>query len=163
MRGHQAAIAIFATAVALSGTARAQEAFTFGDDLIFDVAAPSIQLGAMTDEPGLAWHERFSFGAAPEPGFILTAPESINPAWNLLEDDGVAFAGGERWSFTLDFDLDNDSLLDFSTLRAGAFFNVTPRLTLRGAVALTSQDDRLSSGENDEDVPSIRLESAFRF
>ncbi len=163
MRGHLAAIASIMAAVTLTVGARAQEAFTFGEQLLFDVASPSIELGELSTPPSLAWHERFSFGVAPEPGFSLSAPNSLSPDWNLLEDDGVALARGGRWSFTLDFDLENDRLLDFSTLRAGAFFDVTPRLTLRGAVALTNQDELLNGGEQGEDVPSIRLESAFRF
>lgn len=117
--------------------------------------------GGIADQ---AWHQRFTFGGAADPGYRFNYASGLGDDWGVTDIDLFEFTTGNRWSFSLEFDRQDDDLLDFDSVRAGAFFDVTSRMRLGGALTFTSPEEGLTRvGESGSDEPEIRLESAFRF
>lgn len=173
MRGHRKALAGgLAACLALVAVARADdaprpEAVTSLDALTIEIAPPSFDFGGGSTEDALPWHERFTFtGVSPDTRFTFGAPPtSAAPRLSLTGSDAdlLEFAAGDRWSFTLGLS-DLDDFSDFGSLSAGAFFDLSPRMRVGGAVSFTNPETGLIPGEpSSDDVPQIKLESAFRF
>ena len=94
-----------------------------------------------------------------------TPPGSDLGAWsfNPTTAPSLELSAGEKWRFTLDLDSSLESF-DFEGVRAGAFFNITPRMSLGGALSISDEDDAITrSGAFAGEVPEVKFESAFRF
>lgn len=105
-----------------------------------------------TDAP--AWHQTFTFR-----GDLDTAD-----ARSLVSDELLEFNAGEKWGFTLGFDGLHRDAIDLEGMRAGAFYNFTPRFRFGGELSFTGPEEGLVPGEPaTRDAPEIKLESAFRF
>lgn len=127
-------------------------------------ASPALAQAAANPADVLAPTEREAFT------FTLrtTAMPDLN-AWALQDAPALELSAGDKWRFT--FDLDNRvgqgaDRLDLESLRAGAFFDVTPRMRLGGALSFSGEDDaitRASGGAFSNDVPEVKFESAFKF
>lgn len=71
-----------------------------------------------------------------------------------------------RWGVTLNFDQPQSRDATANDVQAGAYFRVTPKLQIRGAVALGDQESERPSYRRTEPVegrPRVRLETAFKF
>lgn len=73
-----------------------------------------------------------------------------------------------RWGLTLDIkprsDLDPQVLDQGRDVEAGAFFKVTPRLRVGGAVGVgPNQPTPIRKNDGREETPRVRLETAFKF
>lgn len=120
-------------------------------------AEPTQDIAAMLDfripdiePPSLEWHGRFT----------LRSETAV-----AAEPDVVEFSAGRRWSFTLGISSGDEPVFDLEGVEAGAFFNLTPRMRIGGALSFGEADDPLSPGADPivEDAPEVKLESAFRF
>ena len=86
--------------------------------------------------------------------------------WTLTDTPSFELSAGEKWRFTFNLDNQNPERLEFDSVRAGAFFDITPRMRLGGALSFSDEADaitRASGGSLDDDVPQVRFESAFKF
>ncbi len=101
--------------------------------------------------------------------FTFTFRSTVQPelnVWRLNEPSSFELPAGGKWRFTLNLDNPNDDSLNLDSLRAGAFFDVTPRMRLGGALSFSDEDraiTRASGGQLDGDVPEVKFESAFKF
>ncbi len=132
---------------------RVQEALTASptDDLF-----RSLDL-AMEDglaDPTSDWSSRFT----------LASEHSRSLAWDTGEYE-LEFSAGDNWGFTLGVEGRNQSDVDWEAVRAGAFFDLTPRLRFGGELSLTNEYDDFGLRLNDltEDGSRFALQSAFRF
>ncbi|MCG8443407.1 MAG: hypothetical protein MI723_16510 [Caulobacterales bacterium] len=103
----------------------------------------------------LEWRLRFSLGGP---------DEKVGLDWtdDVRADETIEFATGSKWGLTLGFDGD-DAPLDLESMRAGAFFNITPRMRIGGELSFSNPEEGLVPGETDGDAPEVKLESAFKF
>lgn len=100
--------------------------------------------------------------------FTFTFPSTATPdsVWTLNETPALEMNAGEKWRFTFNLDSQNPEQFEFDSVRAGAFFDLTPRMSLGGALSFSGETDaitRASRGQLDGDVPEVKFESAFRF
>ena len=120
---------------------------------------PSLDVeGLAATTPTLSWHERFTFSGATGSGIADFNADTLS--------DDLAFTPGMKWGFTLSFEDDPDAeAFDIDELRAGAFYNLTPRMRIGGELSFTSPDEALILGpaSDEDEEPEIKLESAFRF
>ncbi|MET0294501.1 MAG: NtrZ family periplasmic regulatory protein [Phenylobacterium sp.] len=69
-----------------------------------------------------------------------------------------------RWGVTLNFDEPKARDATANDVQAGAYFRVTPKLRIGGAVALGEKErPPYRSGEPVDGRPRVRLETAFKF
>ena len=69
-----------------------------------------------------------------------------------------------RWGVTLNFDQPRDREATANDVQAGAYFRVTPKLRIGGAVALGDKEQpAYRKTEPVEGRPRVRLETAFKF
>ncbi|MGF1461722.1 MAG: NtrZ family periplasmic regulatory protein [Maricaulaceae bacterium] len=103
------------------------------------------------------WYQSFTF-RTPE---LFSNGVSLNTTAATNTDVLLA---QRRFGLTLDFEGGGDqAALDFDGLRAGAFWNLTPRMRVGGQLRLTAPEDFIGSIDPERDEPEIKLESAFRF
>lgn len=96
--------------------------------------------------------------------FRSATPGAAN-AWTFNEAPSLELNAGEKWRFTFDLD-QNPERMEFDGVSAGAFFDVTPRMRLGGALSLSDENNaftRASNGQLSGDVPEVKFESAFKF
>ncbi len=102
-------------------------------------------------------------------GFTFTFRSTALPnsnVWTFNDAPSLELNAGEKWRFTFDLSSDDAERFDFDSVSAGAFFDVTPRMRLGGALSLSGETDaftRASNGQLDGDVPEVKFESAFKF
>jgi hypothetical protein len=85
--------------------------------------------------------------------------------WTFNDAPSLELNAGQKWRFTLDLDQDPERM-EFDGVSAGAFFDLTPRMRLGGALSLSGDNDaftRASNGQLDNDAPQVKFESAFKF
>ncbi|HEY9217926.1 MAG TPA: hypothetical protein VIO94_07755 [Phenylobacterium sp.] len=69
-----------------------------------------------------------------------------------------------RWGVTLNFDQPRDREATANDVQAGAYYRVTPKLRIGGAVALGDRNPNPARrSEPPEGQPRVRLETAFKF
>ena len=101
----------------------------------------------------LPWYERFT----------VAQPERLNAAWGGARAE-FNFSAGERWGFTLGFDEnDRGPQFEIEDVRAGAYFRLTDRIRLGGAVRFTSPEEDVFGEQAEDRAPELKFESAFRF
>jgi hypothetical protein len=125
------------------------------------VSAPAAAQAAANPADLLAPAERETFTFT----FRSTALPDTS-VWTLTESPALELSAGEKWRFTFNLDSQNPERLEFDSVRAGAFFDVTPRMRLGGALSFSDESNaitRASGGSLNEDVPQVKFESAFRF
>lgn len=102
-----------------------------------------------------------------EPKFTFTFRASELSDASVWDDaynlPALELSAGEKWGFT--FGLENSYTSDFNLdgVRAGAFFDVTPRLRFGGQLSFTDSEDFFTRGTNRDDIPEVKFESAFKF
>ncbi len=100
----------------------------------------------------------FTFRSPSQPGLNV---------WTFNENPSLELSAGEKWRFTFDLNSEASSeQFQFDAVSAGAFFDVTPRMRLGGALSFSGEEDaitRATQGALDGDVPEVKFESAFRF
>jgi hypothetical protein len=140
--------------MAMAGGAAALIALACAPGAVFAQAAVN-----PTDVLAPAEHDETStFTFRTQPGSDLGA-WSFNPS----PSPSLELSAGEKWRFTLDLDSSLQSF-DFEGVRAGAFFNITPRMSLGGALSISDENDAITrAGAFDGEVPEVKFESAFRF
>jgi hypothetical protein len=125
------------------------------------LASPAIAQAAANPADVLAPAERETFTFTFR---STTLPDAS--VWSLDESRSLELSAGEKWRFTFNLDSQNPERLEFDSVRAGAFFDVTPRMRLGGALSFSDESDaltRASGGALDNDAPQVKFESAFRF
>lgn len=99
--------------------------------------------------------------------FTFRGAEADQNVWTLNEAPSLELSAGPKWRFTLDLDSQNAADdFQFDSLSAGAFFDVTPRMRLGGALSFSDEGDaftRATRGALGDDVPEVKFESAFKF
>ncbi len=132
------------------------DALTRGDPIApteaaaLEPIAPASDSGSAT---ALPWYERFT----------VAQPERLNAAWGGARAE-FNFSAGERWGFTLGFDEnDRGPQFEIEDVRAGAFFRLTDRIRLGGAVRFTSPEEDVFGEQGEDRAPELKFESAFRF
>jgi hypothetical protein len=124
------------------------------------VAAHAQAAANPADILGSADRETFTFT------FRTTARPELNN-WTLNDTPSFELNAGEKWRFTFNLDSQNAAeRFEIDRLSAGAFFDVTPRMRLGGALSFSDEADaitRASRGAIGGDVPEVKFESAFRF
>jgi hypothetical protein len=96
--------------------------------------------------------------------FRSASPATTN-GWTFNEMPALELNAGQKWRFTFNLQQDPERF-EFDSMSAGAFFNLTPRMRLGGALSLNGENDalsRASNGQLDGDVPEVKFESAFKF
>jgi hypothetical protein len=100
----------------------------------------------------------FTFRPTGEPGSSM---------WLMGDTPSLELPTVGKWRFTLDLShSQSDQRVPFDSLRAGAFFDLTPRMRVGGALSFSGENDaivRASGGQVDRDVPEVKFESAFKF
>jgi len=71
--------------------------------------------------------------------------------------------GDGRWSLKLDYDQPTTRDVELRDMEAGAYFKLTPRVRVGGAVALRDQDAPRRVTDDEKPAPRVRLETTFRF
>ena len=134
--------------------------------------AGALALGAITLAPAAAFAQ-----AAVNPSDVLapaeretfsftfrTQAQTDANIWTLDESPELELSAGQKWRFTLDLDSRNVETFEIDGLRACAFFDITPRMSLGGALSFTDEDSAITNaGDFGDDVPEVKFESAFRF
>jgi len=102
----------------------------------------------------------------------LTAPFTVRSDFNagdaqFAPQDSrrlVWDANKGRWGLTLDIKPRTDIGPSGRDVEAGAFFKVTPRLRVGGAVGVgPNQPAPIRKSDGREETPRVRLETAFKF
>lgn len=131
--------------------------------LVATLCAPFAASAQLSANPAdvLAPAERETFT------FTFRMPdESSLQAWSFNDNPSLELSAGDKWRFT--FDLDSQTSAEefqFESLSAGAFFDVTPRMRLGGALSFSDEIEltRATGGAIDGNVPEVKFESAFKF
>ncbi|CAN5378225.1 hypothetical protein BH09PSE2_BH09PSE2_26110 [soil metagenome] len=122
-------------ALCVSATAHAQASPKLTDGLVTPVALQSL------DQPSLG-----------QPFSVPTPKKSLQ-----LDSNG-------RWGLRLDMEKPAGRNMDWKDVEAGAYFKVTPRLRVGGAIGL---GDRFSDATRitpaEAAAPRVHLETAFKF
>ncbi len=102
-----------------------------------------------------AWNERFTLGPGARP---FTNAES-------LFDYDVDVNAGANWGFTLKLENVDEEAFDLEAIRAGAYFDFTPRLRFGGQLSFSSSSSDLDFALEDtrDNSSEIKIRSAFRF
>jgi len=82
----------------------------------------------------------------------------------LSEGSEVIVPAGSRWD--LRFGLDSREVneeLRVDGLRAGAFFNITPRMRVGGELGYVAREDSPLLDRGESDAPQVKVESSLRF
>ncbi|MGD2133520.1 MAG: hypothetical protein PVI23_12065 [Maricaulaceae bacterium] len=97
--------------------------------------------------------------------FTLRSPDLFSANdWAFDESPELELSAGSKWRFTFSLDSEDHEPFEFDDVRAGAFFDITPRMRFSGQLSFTDNDDAIAqSGAFDRDVPEVKFESAFRF
>lgn len=127
------------------------------------VLAPAASLAQSAENPSdiLAPAERETFTFT----FRSTALPEIN-VWTLDDAPSLELSAGQKWRFKFDLDSRGAESVELDGVRAGAFFNVTPRMSFGGALSFSGEDNaitRAGGSAFERDVPEVKFESAFRF
>lgn len=132
------------------------DALTRGDPIAPSEAAALEPIAPEADSgsaSALPWYERFT----------VAQPERLNAAWGGARAE-FNFSAGERWGFTLGFDEnDRGPQFELEDVRAGAYFRLTDRIRLGGAVRFTSPEEDVFGEQAEDRAPELKFESAFRF
>ncbi len=149
-------------ATTLAAIALAVAPISYAQDITIDLDALGLDttLDLAPETPSPEWHTRFTLNVAGEVG-ALSWNDRLNGS-SLT--DVVEIPTGAKWGFTLGIPTRDAADLDFDTMSAGAFFNLTPRMRIGGQFSFTSPEAGLvAPGAIDRDEPEVKLESAFRF
>ena len=119
-------------------------------------AAPAQTAANPSDVLAPAERESFTFT-------FRSSPLSQFDTWTLNPSSSLELSAGSKWRFTLDLENRGIESVEFEGLRAGAFFDITPRMSLGGALSFSDDDDAITRSGSFDDVPEVKFESAFRF
>jgi len=75
----------------------------------------------------------------------------------------LELAAGDKWGFTFGLENSDAHSFDLDGVSAGAFFDITPRIRVGGALSFTESDAFFAQGAVREDIPEVKFESAFKF
>jgi len=75
----------------------------------------------------------------------------------------LELSAGDKWGFTFGLQNSDGHSFDLDGVRAGAFFDITPRVRVGGALSFTDSDAFFAQGSDREDIPEVKFESAFKF
>lgn len=100
--------------------------------------------------------------------FTLSSPSDSTPIWQGAPSKEVrlAWVKGEKWELRVDLtSRPEDSPLAHEEMRAGAEFQITPRITVGGILTLGASefDESLQQLQTENFETGIRLRSAFKF
>lgn len=123
----------------------------FDQPVTFDLFQNQSIMESSLETP--AWNERFTL-----------APDAAQAEFSSPFSYALQFDAGQNWGVAFDFERDQVDTFDLESIRAGAFFDFTPRFRLGGEFSYASDfstDIRLD--ERTDDESGIKFSSAFRF
>ena len=102
----------------------------------------------------LPWYERFT----------VSTPSEFRSAWGE-EAAQFRFSAGERWGFTLGLaESERGPQFELDDVSAGAFYELNSRFRVGTNLRFTSPTEDVFGQQQDEErVPELKFESAFRF
>lgn len=105
----------------------------------------------------------------------LADPSSARSDFTVRVDQAATPAGGTslswdarkgRWGMTLNVESPQTREADWSDVKAGAYFRVSPSLSIGGAVSMGDQAGQPEAWRKiapKQQAPRVRLETAFKF
>jgi hypothetical protein len=105
------------------------------------------------------WYERFTFGAETQESTTRWVPRSDNRVVAPLSPRS-------RWGLSMSVtpqQTQRPLAGDQSRVSAGAYYQLSPRVSVGGAVNLPSAPTEARKKDDKTDGPAVRFESAFRF
>ena len=121
---------------------------------------------ALVGSASLAYAQTSPAKPKPQGGFSVRSDFNTSDAqFGAQESRRLVWdANKGRWGLTLDIKPRTDIGPSGRDVEAGAFFKVTPRLRVGGAVGVgPNQPAPIRKSDGREETPRVRLETAFKF
>ncbi len=165
-------LAVCAAAAIAATPALAQDSSQFGGDLtslrgLFEddwfTELPTSSLAGVAQpvagDP--AWNQTFTLTPSGDIGYLSNNSVSLDESFFSLGDD-------RAWGFTLavqEATAPWSDIPELESYRAGAFVNLGSRFRLGGSLRFSDaeRDVLFFDGSASDDIPEIKLQSAFRF
>ncbi len=126
------------------------------------VELPTTSLASVTEpaEGEPAWNQTFTLTPSGDIGYLSNSRLSLDENFFSLGDD-------RAWGFTLavqEATAPWSTTPELESYRAGAFVNVGSRFRLGGSLRFSDAErDVLFFDQSSDEIPEIKLQSAFRF
>lgn len=104
--------------------------------------------------------------AKPKPRVEAVTPNNADRAgdWGPAgRRRSLELNGDGRWSLKLDYDQPTTRDVELRDMEAGAYYRVSPRVRVGGAVTLRDQEAPRRVTDDEKPAPRVRLETIFKF
>ena len=129
------------------------------------LAGPALSEGPATvrvDDSSLPWNRAFT---------VRDETREEDRTFLPLRSPGVDIPATNKWGVTVNFDLKETSFENTERMRAGAYFDLSPRIRLGGSLSFSAPGDLRISTPSDRGLPSapseyeqsVRIESSIKF